>query len=88
MSWRPKLLNSGRYCCENENLDTTDQVWETEAEAATWSAETNARFAAQLAERKAQAAVRAAKRAALQESMPTDILTSRGDGWEGKDYPA
>jgi hypothetical protein len=81
--WAPKQLASGRWVCENENSDTTDQSWGSEAEAAAWAASTNAVVAAATEARKAKAAGRAAKRAARQANMPTDILTSRGDGWEG-----
>lgn len=81
--WIPKLLASGRWICENHNLDTTDQSWDTEADAAKWAAETNTRFAAETSARKAKSAERNAKRASQQASAPSDILTSHGDGWEG-----
>lgn len=83
MAWTVKQRQDSRFSCVNENQDTTDESWATEAEAIAWAAEANAAFAAHLAAQRAKAAARAAKRAALEASLPTDILTSRGDGWEG-----
>ena len=81
--WTAKKLLTGRWVCENENLDTTDRQFSTQEEAAAWAAESNSKHEARVAANKAKAAARNVARAKLQEKMPTDILTSRGDGWEG-----
>lgn len=62
--WIPKQRESGKWCCENQNLDTTDQVWDTEAEAAAWANETNTQWAIELEAIKKRAAARRAERAA------------------------
>ena len=81
--WTTKQRADGRWTCENKNLDTTDQSWGSEQEAAAWAVNANANHAARIEANKAKAVARRAKQAELQASMPTDILTSQGDGWEG-----
>lgn len=82
MAWQVKQNQAGRFYCENHNRDVTE-TWDTREAAESWAADTNERAAREEAERKARAVARNAARAARQETIPTDVLTSRGDGWEG-----
>jgi len=81
--WQSKALKSGRYCCENTRThDTTDQSWATEEEATAWANATNEKFAAWKAKADADAKAKHEARLKKHADGPTDILTSRGDGWE------
>lgn len=87
--WEIFQEKNGRFrCYHSKTEEVTDGTWASKEEAQRWADERNESYRKLVEENKARAAARKAKRAALEESLPTDFLTSRGDGWEGKDYPA
>ena len=77
--WTIKQHKAGYFYAENKNLDTADATWTTSEEAQKWADSANEAYAKLIAKSKAKAEARKDDRV----QMPTRILTSRGDGWEG-----
>lgn len=63
--WTVIQATCGKFRCENQNHDTTDHTWDTEAAATEWATQANAANARRLADNQARAAARRATRAGI-----------------------